>query len=61
VQHYPQTDRVEEALQIMITSYEKLGLTDMADDTRKVLQLNFPGAPAEYVSHGHGCTSVVCV
>jgi outer membrane protein assembly factor BamD len=61
VQHYPQTDRVQEALQIMITSYEKLGLTDMADDTRKVLQLNFPGAPAEYVSQGHGCTRVVCV
>lgn len=52
VQHYPQTPRVEDALQIMVTAYTHLGLTDLAGDARKVLEANFPGASEDYVPHG---------
>jgi len=52
VQHYPQTPRVEDALQIMVTAYTRLGLTNLADDARKVLEANFPGASPDYASRG---------
>ena len=52
VQHYPQTPRVEDALQIMVTAYTKLGMTELADDSRKVLEKNFPGAATEYTPRG---------
>jgi len=52
VQHYPQTPRVEDALQIMVTAYTQLGMTQLADDSRKVLEKNFPGAKAEYTPRG---------
>ena len=52
VQHYPQTPRVEDALQIMITAYTQLGMTELADDSRKVLEKNFPGASPEYKPRG---------
>jgi outer membrane protein assembly factor BamD len=52
VQHYPQAPRIEDALQIMVTAYARLGLTNLADDARKVLETNFPGASPEYVPHG---------
>lgn len=32
----------EKALAIMVLSYEKLGLTDLSDDARRVLDKNFP-------------------
>jgi len=32
-----------ESLRIMIEAYQGLGMTDLADDTRRVLQANFPG------------------
>lgn len=52
VQRYPQSPRVEDALQIMVTCYTRLGITDLADNARKVLQTNFPGAPEEYTPRG---------
>ena len=30
------------SLQIMAASYDKLGMADLADDTRRVLAANFP-------------------
>ena len=30
------------SLTIMATAYEKLGMTDLAEDTRRILELNFP-------------------
>jgi outer membrane protein assembly factor BamD len=33
----------EESLRIMAKAYEKLGMSDLAADTRRVLALNFPG------------------
>jgi len=33
----------EESLRIMIDAYDKLGMTDLRDSTRRVLDANFPG------------------
>ena len=32
----------EVSLQIMVEAYDKLGMTDLADETRRVLAANFP-------------------
>lgn len=42
LQEYPQTPAVEEALYIMARAYDQLGLTDLRDDTEKVMRKNFP-------------------
>jgi outer membrane protein assembly factor BamD len=39
---YPQAPALEEALSIMVKSYNAMGLTDLAADASKVLQKNFP-------------------
>lgn len=39
---YQQAPAVEEALYIMTLGYDALGMTDLRDDTRKVLDKNFP-------------------
>jgi outer membrane protein assembly factor BamD len=39
---YHGSDSSDESLQIMIQAYEALGMHDLADDTRRVLQENFP-------------------
>ena len=52
VQHYPETPRVQDALQIMVTAYTDLGMPDLAADTQKVLEKNFPGAKSDYTPRG---------
>ncbi len=42
LQNYQLTPSVEDALLLLITAYEKLGLTDNADNARQVLAVNFP-------------------
>lgn len=42
LQQYPQTTATEEALVIMIRSYDALGLNDLRDDARRVLDKNYP-------------------
>jgi outer membrane protein assembly factor BamD len=39
---YPQTPASEEALSIMVQSYDKLGLTQLRDDAERVLRQSFP-------------------
>jgi outer membrane protein assembly factor BamD len=41
---YPEAPALEEALSIMIVSYDRLGLTDLRDDAQRVLTLNFPNS-----------------
>jgi outer membrane protein assembly factor BamD len=41
---YSQAPAIEEALYILMMSYERLGLTDLRNDTERVLKLNFPGS-----------------
>ena len=50
VRKYPQAPAIEEALNLMMASYEKLGLKDLADDAERVLRLNFP--QSAYLSGG---------
>ncbi|AMS32578.1 MAG: outer membrane protein assembly factor BamD [Betaproteobacteria bacterium] len=42
ITRYPQAPVAEEALVITVESYEKLGMKDLADASRRVLQTNFP-------------------
>lgn len=42
VAEYANTGFNEEALAIMVAAYEQLGMNDLAQDSRRVLQLNYP-------------------
>lgn len=42
LQHYQQAPALEDAVKIMVKSYDKLGLTDLRDDAKRVLDKNFP-------------------
>jgi outer membrane protein assembly factor BamD len=42
VRQYQQAPAIEEALAIIVAGYERLGLQDLAADSRRVLQNNFP-------------------
>lgn len=46
LENYSQTPLVADALTIMVKAYAGLGLTDLADDSFRVLQLNYPNWPA---------------
>jgi outer membrane protein assembly factor BamD len=45
IRAYPEAPAVEQALEMMAASYEKLGLKDLQADALKVLALNFPKNP----------------
>jgi len=42
LEEYPQTPATEEALYIMASAYNELGMTNLRDDTEKVIRKNFP-------------------
>jgi outer membrane protein assembly factor BamD len=42
LKEYPQTIHQEEALIIMISAYEFLGIQDLQKDTEKILKFNYP-------------------
>ena len=42
LENYPQSVHQEEALVITVSAYNKLGIPDLAADTKRVLDLNFP-------------------
>lgn len=42
VEFYRDSPLVEQALEVMVESYDKLGLSKLKDDTYQVLKLNFP-------------------
>jgi outer membrane protein assembly factor BamD len=46
VEHYDGSTAMPDALALMATAYEKLGMTQLASDARRVLAMNFPQAPA---------------
>jgi outer membrane protein assembly factor BamD len=45
VENYQRAPAAQEALQVLLQAYSKMGLNDLADDTKRVLDLNSP-APA---------------
>lgn len=42
VKTYPQAPAIEEALFILVTAYDKLGMQELRDDTERVMKKNFP-------------------
>ena len=42
LENYPETVHQEEALVIQISAYKNLGINDLAMDSKRVLELNFP-------------------
>ena len=43
VTEFPQTSSIPQALAIMVAGYDKLGLPELRDDVKRVLDTNFPG------------------
>ena len=62
VKDFPRAPATEKALYLMVRSYQKLGLNDLADDSLQVLQKNFPNsallgdarAPSRWWEFWHG-------
>ncbi len=42
LKQYPQAPATEDALVLMVQAYDAMGLSDLRDDARRVLQQNFP-------------------
>ena len=42
LENYNGADSNAESLRILVAAYDELGMTDLADDARRVLALNFP-------------------
>jgi outer membrane protein assembly factor BamD len=47
---FPEAPAIEEALAILVASYDKLGMTDLRDDAQRVLTRNFPDS--KYMAEG---------
>ncbi len=47
---YPRTPANEQALQIMVLCYQKLGMTQLADDSARVLKQTFPNSGTQVVN-----------
>jgi outer membrane protein assembly factor BamD len=45
LRQYPQAPATEEALALMVKAYDAMGVTDLRDDTMRVMQKNFPNSP----------------
>lgn len=50
IRRYPQAPAVEEALYILMMSYERLGMTEQRGDAERVLRMNFP--QSEFIARG---------
>ncbi len=48
LEHFPDTTQVQQALEIMVSSYERLGLDELRENALKTLRLNYPDS--EYIS-----------
>ncbi|MEZ0247129.1 MAG: outer membrane protein assembly factor BamD, partial [Methylophilaceae bacterium] len=45
IETYPETPAVENALIIMISAYDLLGIEDLKQDTMRVFKTNYPNNP----------------
>jgi outer membrane protein assembly factor BamD len=50
LEHYPGAPELERTLEIMANSYEKMGMTDLANDSKRVLAATFGPPSAETVA-----------
>ena len=44
LEHYQQSPALEDALGIMVRSYDRMGMNDLRDDANRVLRKNFPNS-----------------
>jgi len=44
LKNYPEAPAIEEALFVMVVAYDKLGLTDLRDDSERIMRKNFPNS-----------------
>jgi len=44
LENYPRSAHQEEALIIKISAYRNMGINDLAEDTKRILELNFPSS-----------------
>ena len=44
IKTYPQAPAIEEAMFILVTAYDKLGMNDLRDDADRVMRKNFPNS-----------------
>jgi outer membrane protein assembly factor BamD len=51
VKTYPEAPANERALAVLIAAYDKLGITELRDDTTRVLKKNFPSSA--YLANGY--------
>jgi len=42
IKTYPQTPALEEAMFILVTAYDKLGMTELRDDADRIMRKNYP-------------------
>jgi outer membrane protein assembly factor BamD len=52
LENFDQTSSVAPALQVMVAAYRRLGLGELADDSMRVLQENYPDQAFEYGERG---------
>lgn len=52
IKTYPGAPANEAALAIMVKAYDKLGMTDLRDDTERIMRKNFPNS--EYFTKNYG-------
>ncbi len=45
LEYYPQSPAVEEALVIMISAYDLMGMDDLKNDTMRIFKTNYPDSP----------------
>jgi outer membrane protein assembly factor BamD len=45
IEHYPQAPAVEDAMGVLVSAYQELGLTELRDSAQRVLVKNFPDSP----------------
>jgi outer membrane protein assembly factor BamD len=44
IQHYPQAPAIEEAMVVLVRAYDELGMKELSDSARRVLEKNFPNS-----------------
>lgn len=45
IKNYPEAPALEEALYLMVRSYDALAMTELRDDTERIMRKNFPNSP----------------
>jgi outer membrane protein assembly factor BamD len=45
IETYPDSNFIEEALVIIISAYDSLGMNDLKEDSLRILKQNYPNSP----------------